>query len=68
MPAMTNYNANLIAYDRFLTKQLENFGAKTHGTIQRKEDRLLRFINYERSRRVYLVHGHDDVRYIVRLN
>lgn len=68
MPAMTNYNANLIAYDRFLTKQLENFGAKTHGSIQRKEDRLLRFINYERSRRVYLVHGHDDVRYIVRLN
>lgn len=68
MPAMTNYNANTIAYDRFLTKQLENFGARTHGTTQRKEARLLRFLEHERNRRMYLVHGHEGVRYVVRLN
>jgi hypothetical protein len=68
MPAMTNYNANTFAYDRFLTKQLENIGARTHGSIKRKEARLLRFLDHERSRRMYYVHGYDDVRFIVRLN
>ena len=68
MPAMTNYNANMIAYDRFLTKQLENFGARTHGDTKRKEERLLRFLEYERGKRMYLIHGHNDTRYIVRLN
>ena len=67
MPAMTNYNANTIAYDRFLTKQLEGFGAKTYGSIERKEERLLRFINYDQSKRMYLVHGNNEVRYIVRI-
>lgn len=68
MPAMTNYNANTIAYDRFLTKQLETFGAKTHGPIDRKEERLLRFIEHQREKRLYLIHGHNDTRFIVRLN
>jgi hypothetical protein len=50
MPAMTNYNANTISYDRFLTKQLENYGARTHGDTKRKEERLLRFL--EKNERV----------------
>jgi len=65
---MTNYNANSIAYNRFLTKQLEAFNARTHGTIQRKEARLLRFLDNERSKRVYFIHSRDDTRYIVRLD
>lgn len=65
---MTNYNANTIAYNRFLTKQLENFNARTHGTLERKEERLLRFLNNERSKRVYFIHTHDDTRFTVRLN
>ena len=68
MPAMTNYNANTIAYNRFLTKQLEGFNARTHGTIQRKEERLLRFLETERKQRVYVLRGDEDVRFIVRLN
>ena len=68
MPAMTNYNANTIAYERFLTKQLENMGARTHGSIKRKEARLLRFLDHERNQRMYYVHRYEDISYIVRLN
>jgi hypothetical protein len=68
MPAMTNYNANTIAYDRFLTKQLEQFGARTHGNTQRKEQRLFRFLEDERNKRVYLSHEYRNTQFIIRLN
>jgi hypothetical protein len=68
MPAMTNYNANTFAYERFLTKQLETIGARTHGSTKRKEERLLRFLEHERNQRMYYVHRYEDISYIVRLN
>ena len=65
---MTNYNANTIAYDRFLTKQLEAMGARTHGSTKQKEERLFRFLEYERNQRMYYIHRHDDIQFVVRLN